>query len=79
MLWVLVVSKVQCLSNTQHWPEGPINVQHPNLLALLDDLALLCPHEAIHRSLTGIPPKGPFVLSEVDAVLVLPETPRTLG
>lgn len=38
----------------------------------------------IHRSLTGAPPKGLFVLSEDKVVLVLPETLqrvflRTLG
>lgn len=59
VLWILVKAKVQCQSNAQYW--------HPNLLALLDDPALPCPHETrsgnsqvTYRCST----KGTFVLGE---------------
>lgn len=82
VLWVLVTTEVQCQANAQHWPQGLMSVQHPNLLALHDAPALDCPMRqelVIHRSLIGAALKGHFVLGEGEVILVLPENHRTLG
>lgn len=63
MLWVLVTAEFQYQANAQHWPGGPLTVQHPNVLALLDALAAACPLEArsdISQVINGCSAKGVF-------------------
>lgn len=72
-LCVLVAVEVQCQANVQHWPEGPINIQHSHRLSLLDAPATTCPHEAKSGNSrhSRALPKEPFVLDEGEGVLVL--------